>query len=629
MICPKCGAVIKQDAKFCTKCGTNLSIETQGTQKIPEVESHKLVESEKVKSGAKGKRKRLYVFASIFIVLCFFILVGLSSSEKSKGGKGQSNGIINDLNNFPEISGVDVKGERNTQSDSETNENIDGFFKGENEIKRSAQMKKPTESCLTGMVYIPKGEFRMGCSEGDEQCSGLEKPARKVKITRGFCMDKYEVSIEEFDNVMAGVSVMSMDTECGSDCPVQVEWQHARKYCRRANKRLPTEAEWEYAARGGTNTKYHWGNTFDGAYEWYEGNSTENIHIHAVGKKKPNKYGLYDMLGNVDEWVEDCFEWYDNNLPTIDPLVIRDDCNPAKRGGTHFFPAEYLRVSVRSQFTEYDLVMCMTGFRCVMDEGLQVDDRIAHKIVEQTKSTVLSSKSVGKCPKDMVLIPSGKFRMGCSEGEELCAPDQRPARIIEITKSYCLDKFEVTQKEFEEIMDENPTWSPDCGQDCPVDRVIWVDAKDFCQKIGKRLPTEAEWEYAARGGTTTKYYWGETINGDYLWYGDNSRASYKTHPYESKWGIHPVGKKKPNQYGLYDMMGNVGEWVEDCYFDKWYVRMPSKDPVNDSIGCEFRVLRGGDYSDRGEFMSVSRRDEGFPVEDSLGGIGFRCAFDLD
>jgi formylglycine-generating enzyme required for sulfatase activity len=197
---------------------------------------------------------------------------------------------------------------------------------------------------------------------------------------------------------------------------------------------------------------------------------------------------------------------------------------------------------------------------------------------------------------DFVKIPAGSFLMGCSSGDTDCSEDEKPPHKVTISKSFYMGKFEVTQGQWKKVMGEglfgigenNPSTFKSCGDDCPVENISWNDVQEFVQKLNEkegsnkyRLPTEAEWEYSARAGSKTKYYWGETINDEYLWYDRNSGNA-----------THPVGKKKPNAWGLYDMSGNVWEWVGDWYGDEDYKNVIGIDPKSPKSGI-FRVLRGG------------------------------------
>jgi formylglycine-generating enzyme required for sulfatase activity len=196
----------------------------------------------------------------------------------------------------------------------------------------------------------------------------------------------------------------------------------------------------------------------------------------------------------------------------------------------------------------------------------------------------------------LVLIPKGTFMMGSPESEEGRQKDETQHEVT-ISKDYYLGVYEVTQSEYQQVMNKNPSnfqgekikgdSSPH-----PVDQVSWNDAVEFCKRLSGlpeekkagrvyRLPTEAEWEYACRAGSTTAYSFGESSQslGDYAWFSNNSDDR-----------THPVGQKKPNAWGLYDMHGNVWEWCSD-----WYGQYPKgavSDPAGPKEGSS-RVYRGG------------------------------------
>jgi formylglycine-generating enzyme required for sulfatase activity len=188
------------------------------------------------------------------------------------------------------------------------------------------------------------------------------------------------------------------------------------------------------------------------------------------------------------------------------------------------------------------------------------------------------------------LIPAGKFMMGSPESDDTAFADREPQHRVRITKPFYLGVYEVTQEQYEKKMGKNPSRSFKGASD-PVEMVSWDDAVEFCTKLsakeGKtyRLPTEAEWEYACRAGTTTVYSFGddESQLGEYAWYGANSRQE-----------THPVGEKKPNAWGLNDMHGNVSEWCADWYDGDYYKDASTDDPSGPVTGS-YRVFRGGDW----------------------------------
>ena len=205
---------------------------------------------------------------------------------------------------------------------------------------------------------------------------------------------------------------------------------------------------------------------------------------------------------------------------------------------------------------------------------------------------------------EMVLIPAGSYLMGSNiEG------DQQPIHLVYVSSFY-IDQLETTQRNYEKLMGYNPSRFK--GPDLPVENVDWFEANNYCKKIGKRLPTEAEWEKAARSKTKTNYYLGNKIDSKYAWYNKNSNRK-----------THPVGKKKPNSYGLFDMSGNVWEWVSDWFDSNYYKFSPFTDPKGPKVG-EFKTLKGGSWSNNASYLNLGYRMVYGP-EGKDEYIGFRCA----
>jgi len=209
---------------------------------------------------------------------------------------------------------------------------------------------------------------------------------------------------------------------------------------------------------------------------------------------------------------------------------------------------------------------------------------------------------------DLVYIPPGQFTMGSNK-----FPDEKPIRKVTIKDGFWIGKFEVTQEQYQKVMGTNPSYFKDCPR-CPVQNVSWMDATAFVKKLNAAnngfqysLPSEAQWEYAARGDATAAL-------DQTTWYKDNSGGK-----------THPVGEKKPNLFGLYDMSGNVWEWVQDIYNGNGYFGLPTDGSPNLKIGIStLRVARGGGFgslgrdtsSDRRHMMRSAERDANF---------GFRVA----
>lgn len=226
----------------------------------------------------------------------------------------------------------------------------------------------------------------------------------------------------------------------------------------------------------------------------------------------------------------------------------------------------------------------------------QMDDR------QRTfRAKLARGEACEACP-EMVLIPAGNFQMGSNEDS-----DEKPIHNVSI-KSFALGKTEVTQGLWTAIMGSNPSEFSQCGPNCPVEQVSWDDIQQFLQKLNAlsgmrfRLPSEAEWEYAARSGSTGKYSYGDDAGqlGQYAWYSNNSGS--QTHRQ-----THPVAQKQPNAFGLYDMHGNVWERVEDWYHDN-YNGAPTDGSAWVSGGEQkFRVFRGGSYFVNPDYLRSAYR----------------------
>jgi formylglycine-generating enzyme required for sulfatase activity len=223
---------------------------------------------------------------------------------------------------------------------------------------------------------------------------------------------------------------------------------------------------------------------------------------------------------------------------------------------------------------------------------------------------------LGKSRLLVVRIPSGKFWMGTNQvftaQGNWTNEVERPVHQVMISKDFWMGQFAVTQQQWQEVMGDNPSYFQHAGPNAPVEQVNWNQVQAFLAKLNAsqskwkvRLPTEAEWEYAARAGTT-----GETYGplDKIAWYrANNSRTT------------HPVGKKLPNAFGLYDMLGNVWQWCQDWFGP--YPSTPSVDPQGPPEG-ELRVTRGGCFYSDAVHERAARRNRDL-VEHSSRSIGFR------
>ena len=226
--------------------------------------------------------------------------------------------------------------------------------------------------------------------------------------------------------------------------------------------------------------------------------------------------------------------------------------------------------------------------------------------------TIVGEMGVGFGDEQFALIPAGTFQMGSEDGRS----NEQPVHTVTLTQDFYMQRTPVTQGQWREIMGENPSRFSDCGDTCPVERVSWNDAQAFIQALNQRypgrnyrLPTEAEWEYAARAGTTGDYG-GTGVLGEMGWYRDNSGGR-----------MHPVALKQPNGWNLYDMHGNVSEWVQDWY--RVYTAEAKTDPTGPTTGS-FRVLRGGSWFINANRARSAYRSDVTPSSRSYN-PGFRLA----
>lgn len=208
------------------------------------------------------------------------------------------------------------------------------------------------------------------------------------------------------------------------------------------------------------------------------------------------------------------------------------------------------------------------------------------------------------------LIPAGSYR---------AAPKYTSGHNVRITHPFYIGVNEVTQAQYAKVMGENP--SRYVGENLPVDSVSWFAARSFCEKLSAiegvvyRLPTEAEWEYAARAGIRTRHYWGDEVEGAYAWYRSNSDLR-----------PHPVGLKKPNQWGLYDMIGNAWEWCADWYSVEYFANPPVDDPAGPESGTH-RVLRGASWQEPADNLNLIQRGMSEPGAQDFT-IGFRVVREI-
>ncbi len=649
----------------------------------------------------------------------------------------------------------------------------DGVPQSPGEVRNAVGMK---------MVVIPSGTFIMGTSRAErrriqnvwsisEDLVNREGPAHMVRISRPFLIGKYEVTAGQFKKFVEetgyrtvaetqgwgwvydkakkhwvkqrGASWVNPGYEVWEDDPVTLVCKaDAEAFCQWLSRKdglkysLPTEAQWEYAARGGKDGKrFPWGDEYpDGTklniadrrspVPWAD-RTVDDRHggPAPVGSYSPNDFWLYDMMGNVWELCSD--KYTSNEYRRRGSKISEDPEGPKKgkeivvRGGNWAFGPAIARNAFRTGVSP-DMTADTLGFR-VVAEALPGDNRLARDRKEKTTEDFAASGDLSALlaeikrlvaagkrlearrlvekikPQNvanqngrsdttsytrevlstmidvfedkgtesftnalgmkMIRIPSGAFVMGSSEsdiawammtlaqGQPLSLENEYPFHKVRISRPFYMSSTEVTVGQFQKFVDEtgyvtdaedagggqvfntrdgqfeakpgstwkNPGWK--ISPDQPVTMVSYNDAQAFAEwltakeKLPYKLPTEAQWEYAARGGIPmAQFPWGDDLqdgrranfadrNTDFEWRDNNADDGYKY--------VAPVGSYEPNGYGLYDMAGNVLEWVRDYYGEDYYRYSPEVDPAGPGHG-ENRVTKGGEWT--------------------FGPVNLRCAF---
>jgi formylglycine-generating enzyme required for sulfatase activity len=505
-----------------------------------------------------------------------------------------------------------------------------------------------TNSLGMKLVPIRAGTFSMGSKEANADRD--EQPQHQVRISQDFYLGMYEVTQAEYRTVTG----WSPSKFVGDDLPAeQLTAADADLFCRqlteRENKtgklpagmvyRLPTEAQWEYAARAGASTAWPFGDDSKQLNEHGWSALNGNVRTHPVGLLKPNAWQLYDMLGNVREIVLDSYSetaYAQRAAVTFDPLV-QNAKSPTRtiRGGSWGDSAMDCRPAGR--MSGGSAADQFTGLRVALVKSTGTD--LATGAPAPAKSQETFESSIGM---KLVRIKAGEFVMGSNDGEV----NERPAHRVAISQDFYLGIYEVTQVEYRAV--DGNSFDPSGGSKLPMSGTSTDDAESFCRKLtakdraaGKltagmeyRLPTEAQWEYAARAGSTSKWYFGDDRNelDKHAWFQLNSDGN-----------AHEVGQKLPNAWGLYDMAGNVWEWVADDYRANVYVSQSVgfggrpvalvkdplyRDPPGSPDSGYYRVLRGGSYQVSHDSTQSAFRGSNVARGETVG-QGFRVALVWD
>ena len=580
------------------------------------------------------------------------------------------------------------------------------------------------------MLLIPSGTFTMGCSASNSYgCSGDENPTHQVTLSKAFYMGKTEVTQAQWQAKMGSNPSSFKGYSDSPSRPVeQVIWNDIAGFNTATGLRLPSEAEWEYACRGGTTTAFHSmpgypnGTNYDSLLRniaWF--NCNGGCNTHPVAGKAVNAFGMYDMSGNVWEWCNDLYgsyaegnatdptgpsvgqygssrvlrggDWSDFSdsfgcrssnrgiddpddrsyqlgfrvARTADPAPTITTISPAAgltSGGTtitlngsNFFGASSVTVggvaatsvnvvsasvltavtppgsigaavsvsvttpggtgTLAGAFSYYDGTLSWaTVLEALPNAAVVPDAAVRANIVASGFPWRVLDTGTGI---EMLLIPAGTFNMGCSASNSYSCYGDETNHQVTLSKAFYLGKTEVTQAQWQAKMGSNPSYFGG-NPNNPVETVSWNDIVGFNTATGLRLPSEAEWEYACRGGTTTAFHSmpgypngtnDDSLLGNIAWYQSNNSPN----------GTKSVAGKAVNAFGMYDMSGNVAEWCNDWYGS--YAAGNVTDPAGPSSGS-YRVLRGGSWDDLSVDCRSSNRHYFVPVGRSFN-IGFRVA----
>jgi formylglycine-generating enzyme required for sulfatase activity len=488
------------------------------------------------------------------------------------------------------------------------------------------------------MVEVPAGEFVMGSDPAVARHSELEwgtyipasdlrymtywPPPYESEMPRltvslpAFAIDKLQVTNVYYRRCVAAGACSPLGGERESlpatyfslsaydNYPASVFWQQAVTYCTWQGKRLPTEAEWEKAARGTDERRWPWGNTWD---ESRVAMQVEPVGRHPAGA---SPYGAFDMVGDLPEWTLDTFQHYPGNvLPVQKSFTGWYAASKAVRGGV-LRPGFQGVDSTTTVRQPYETAEEAAGFRCVQAAAPAA---LAQVVVRAEPMVITPTAQSPVDLAGMIEVPAGEFIMGAPDdwvdkyGKD--HPAEKPQHRVYLDAFY-IDKYETTNAEYAAFLNvmggnqfacaeatcaavlhekdtggymgdssrliERPgqlnTYGVKAGYERhPVDDVSWNGARAYCAWRGKRLPTEAEWEKAARGTDGRRWPWGNE------W---DSRTLVITHmPMVNEVGRDPLDV---SPYGVADVLGNAMEWVGDWADADYYTVSPYRNPQGPS-----------------------------------------------
>jgi formylglycine-generating enzyme required for sulfatase activity len=392
---------------------------------------------------------------------------------------------------------------------------------------------------------------------------------------------------------------------------IYVTWNDAQQYCDWAGRRLPTEAERGRAARG-DDYKHDWDNREVGRDTTQVGANPTDASL----------YGAWDMADNVSEWVTRA-DYFWGSCSSMSGALSSCDINLPSRGGSWLDGASILSGGSSNLVNQGFEI----GFRCARSTPPAVAPTTTPEVSGAPATATQVSDKDGMT---LLYVPAGEFKMGAADSDSQAKPDEKPQHTVYLDAFY-IDQTEVTNAMYAKCVKAGVCRAPLSARypvpdrygnpqfdNYPVVYVDWNDAQQYCEWAGRRLPTEAEWEKAARGDDQRTYPWGNQTP-------DMTRLNYN-HSYT--WGTvvdtTPVGAYPTgaSPYGALDMAGNVLEWVRDWYGENYYATTPDRNPTGPTSD-NVRVLRGGAWFGASDVRASVRywSFSGYQLDYA----GFRCA----
>ncbi len=501
-------------------------------------------------------------------------------------------------------------------------------------------------------VWVPPGSFMMGSDDGSDS----EKPVHRVQLD-GFWLGKHQVTNAQYRAFCDATGrAFPAKSDQGDDHPVVwVNYHDAQAYCEHHALGLPTEAQWEYAARGPENRVYPWGD------EWAPENLCWLRKKGPGGKTFPvgsfpagaSWCGALDMAGNVWEW---CADWYSATYyqfsPELNPRGPESGAARVSRGGSWYYLSDDCRGADRAD-SGPSCSVSHCGFRCAIavpagsaaaDEdrpqgeeptpaqrvsvqvatpatpvpdrdGVGIPQPVPGDAPWERPGSSAGDEIVGPDGGVYVWVPPGSFMMGSDDGSD----SEKPVHRVQLD-GFWLGKHQVTNAQYRAFCDATGRAFPaksDQGDDHPVVWVNYHDAQAYCEHHALGLPTEAQWEYAARGLENRVYPWGDEWAPENLCWSKNKGPGGETFPV----GSFPAGA---SWCGALDMAGNVWDWCEDWFARDYYQVSPELNPRGPESGTA-RVVRGGswNYVNPGD-LRAAYRGGNYPSYRVVY-YGFRCS----